>query len=131
MKKESQNEALTPDHFSRPVAVVDDDEAVRASLKFLVELTGHKIRTYASASAFLEDRASQPACLILDQHMPQMTGLELTAHLRIDGSQIPVMLMTGALSPVILARAAELGIERVLSKPPAEVDLLSFIETYS
>jgi two-component system, LuxR family, response regulator FixJ len=113
------------------VAVVDDDLAVLNSLKFLLEVTGHKVDTYISALAFLEDCASRPACMILDQHMAQMTGLELVAHLRMTGRHIPILLITGAASPAIIARAAELGVEKVLDKPPSEDELLSFIETYN
>jgi FixJ family two-component response regulator len=113
------------------VAVVDDDPAVLNSLKFLLELTGHRVDAYASALAFLEDYVSRPACMILDQHMAQMTGLELVAHLRTEGRHIPILLITGAASPTIIARAAELGVEKVLDKPPSEDELLSFIEAYS
>jgi CheY-like chemotaxis protein len=59
--------------------------------------------------------------------MPEMTGLELAERLRADGSSIPILLVTGSPSPVIVARAAELGINRVLDKPPTEEDLLDFI----
>jgi len=112
------------------VAVVDDDIAVLDALKFLLEIAGHTVVTYSSAAAFLEDRKGRPACLILDQHMPHMTGLELAAQLRGDGADIPILLVTAQPSPAVIARAAELGIERVLSKPPTEDDLLSFINAY-
>ncbi len=109
------------------VAVIDDDLAVLDALKFLLEIAGHKVVTYSSAAAFLKDRTARPACLILDQHMPHMTGLELAAHLRDEGVDIPVLLFTAQPSPAVTARAAQLGIERVLSKPPDEDDLLSFV----
>jgi len=110
------------------VALVDDDAAVRDSLKFLIELAGYGVGTYESAMAFLEDRAARPACLILDQHMPQMTGLELAARLRAEDRGLPILLVTGAPSPAIVARAAQLGIVKVLEKPPIEDDLMNFIE---
>jgi two-component system, LuxR family, response regulator FixJ len=112
------------------VAIVDDDLAVLDSLKFLLEVVGLTVRTYASAAAFLEDRTARPACLILDQHMPQMTGLELAAQLRTDGLGIPVLLFSAQLSPAILARAAQLGIEKVLVKPPLEDELLGFVDAH-
>jgi FixJ family two-component response regulator len=115
---------------TRTVAVVDDDPAVLDSLKFLLELAGHKVATYASAAEFLADRASAPACLILDHHMPHMTGLELVARLQSKGARIPVLLITGSPSPAIAARAAQLGIEKVLEKPPVEDDLLKFIAAH-
>lgn len=112
------------------VAIIDDDPAVLDLLKFLLELAGHKVTTYGSAAAFLEDRAARPACLILDHHMPQMTGLALAARLRGEGDMLPVLLITGSPSAAIIAKAAELGVEKVLEKPPSEKDLLSFIAVY-
>ena len=47
-----------------------------------MKVAGHKAEVYASAVAFLDGRGPHPACLILDQHMPKMTGLELAATLR-------------------------------------------------
>lgn len=60
------------------------------------------------------------ACLILDHHMQQMTGLELAERLRADGVSIPILLTTGSPSPAIARRAAELGIEGVLEEPLGE-----------
>jgi two-component system response regulator FixJ len=113
-----------------PVAVIDDDPAVLDSLKFLLELAGHLVSTYGSAAEFLRDYTARPACLILDHHMPQMTGLDLAARLRSAGTAIPVLLITGSPSPAIRARAAALGVEKVLEKPPGEEDLLRFVKTY-
>ena len=113
------------------VAVIDDDPGVVDSLKFLLEVAGHTVRTYASAVAFLQDHEARPACLILDQHMPQMTGLELAAKLRSDGGRIPILLFSAQLSPAIMAKASQLGIEKVLGKPPAEDELLDFVDAHN
>jgi two-component system response regulator FixJ len=91
---------------------------------------GEATDIYVSAIAFLEDRTLRPACLVLDQHMPQMTGLELAAKLRAQGTATPILLIGGTLSPAIRARAALIGIEKVLDKPAAEKDLLSFIDAH-
>jgi len=114
----------------RFVGVVDDDPAVVDAVQFLLELAGHPVVGYPSAIAFLDAPPPLPACLILDQHMPEMTGLVLAERLRDAGQTIPVLLMTGSPSPAIAARAAELGIERVLEKPPVEADLLDFIAAH-
>jgi two-component system response regulator FixJ len=113
------------------VAVVDDDVAVLDSLKFLLEVEGYKVETYSSALALLEDPTPRSSCLIVDQHMPKMTGLELTAELRAKGMQIPILLITAAPSPAIIAEAAQLGIEKVLEKPAVEGDLLNFVAAYN
>ena len=113
------------------VAVVDDDHAVLDSLKFLLEIAGYKVNTYVSAAAFLDDPVARSACrLILDQHMPGMTGLELATHLRREGACIPVLLFSAQLSPAIVARAGDLGIEKVLGKPPDEDELLRFVNAH-
>ncbi len=109
------------------VAIVDDDPAMRDSLRFLLEVIGHPVETFASAAEFLKADIQSIACLILDQHMPDMTGLELAERMRADGSDTPILLITGASTPVIVARAAELGIHRVLAKPRADEDMLDFI----
>ena len=115
------------DNRSGDVAVVDDDVAVLESFRFMLELAGLDVSTYPSAIAFLARHAAQPRCLILDHHMPLMTGLELVTRLRDGGSRVPVMLITSSPSPAIIARAAELGIERVLEKPPTEADVIGFV----
>ena len=103
----------------RTVAIIDDDHAVLNSFRFLLEAIGYTVETFASASEFLKANVQHFACLILDNHMPNMTGLELVERLRADGSDIPIMLVTGSPSPAIVARAVELNIYRVLEKPPA------------
>jgi two-component system response regulator FixJ len=115
---------------SRVVAIVDDDSAVLDSLKFLLEVVGYAVATYPSAHAFLSDGATTPACLIVDHHMPGMTGLDLVQRLRDDGANTPVLLITGSSTPAIVARAARLGVEKVLEKPPEEDDLLAFVQAW-
>ena len=109
------------------VAVVDDDPAVLDLLKFLLEVVGYKVAAYASAASFLDDDTIEPACLIVDQHMPRLTGLDLAARLRAGGVDIPLLLITGLPSPAIDARAAELGVEAVLEKPPSTDAILRFV----
>jgi FixJ family two-component response regulator len=109
------------------IAIVDDDDAVRNSLRFMLEAMGYSVETFSSGAEFVDGDVQHMACLVLDQHMPQMTGLELAERLRADGTTIPILLITGSSSPAIIARAAELGIDRVLEKPPNDEDLLHFI----
>lgn len=109
------------------IGVVEDDHGVRESLQFLLEVAGHVVETFESAVDFLKSETKHLAYLILDHHMPHMTGLELAERLRADGSDIPILLITALPSPIILARAADLGIVGVLEKPLDEVDLLDFV----
>ncbi len=108
------------------VAVVDDDQAVCDLLRVLLEVIGYPVEIFASAPEFLRANVRHFACLILDHHMPNMTGLELARRLRADGTVIPILLITGLPSPTIAASAAELGI-KVLDKPPSEEALIEFI----
>lgn len=111
------------------IAVVDDDDAVRESLAFLLTVTGHKVAAFASAADFLENcDLCRVAGLIVDHHMPRQTGLELLARLRQDGRSLPVLLVTGSPSPEIVARAGALGVDRVLEKPVSDDRLMEFVE---
>ena len=110
----------------RTVAIVDDDHAVLDSLRFLLEVVGHTVEIFASGAEFLQANVNHFAYLISDQHMSNMTGLELAARLRADGADISILLITGSPSPTITGRAAELGVQ-VLDKPPSEEALIDFI----
>jgi two-component system, LuxR family, response regulator FixJ len=112
---------------NRVVAIVDDDVAVLESLRLLLETGGYNVAPYNSALAFLEDRRTDVAWLIADHRMPDMTGLDLAAQLRADGSDIAVVLITSSISPAIIARASDLGVE-VLEKPPNESALRRFLD---
>jgi FixJ family two-component response regulator len=109
------------------IAVVDDDQAVCDSFRFLLEVMGYSVETFLSPDAFLAADHQGIARLILDHHMPQMTGLELAEKLLADNLSLRILLITGSPSPDVVARAGALGI-RVLEKPPSEEDLLDFID---
>jgi len=113
----------------RVIAVVDDDEAVRDSLAFLLTVSGHTVAAYASADDFLQHcDLCHVAGLILDHHMPKQTGLELLARLRQDGRTLPVLLVTGSPSPDVVKRAGALGVDQVLEKPVSDQGLMAFVD---
>jgi two-component system response regulator FixJ len=110
------------------VVVVDDDEAVRDSLRFLLDIAGYDVLTFDSAQAYLDRIDRAPAtCLVLDQHMPNTTGLELLTLLHQCGAGLPTALITGSPSPDLVRQATALGAARVLEKPLADDALLSFV----
>lgn len=77
------------------VRIVDDEEAVRQSLSFMLEQEGFKTRTFASAQAFLSDDApSVPGCVIVDVRMPGMSGLELQEELGRRGIRLPIIFLS-------------------------------------
>lgn len=108
------------------VAVVDDDDAVRNSIRFLLEMANYTVRAYNSPARLLTDGWDSLDCLVVDQHMPGITGLEVLTRLRGEGAGLPAVLITGSISADLERRAVELG-ARVLVKPLVEDDLLAFI----
>lgn len=78
------------------VRIVDDEESVRDSRRFLLELEGFQVAVFDSAESFLErDDAKRPGCLVLDLRMPGMSGLELQAELARRGRAIPILFISG------------------------------------
>lgn len=102
----------------RPViVVVDDDPAVCGSLKFSLQLEGFTVRTYFSgAEALRAADLGAGDCFVIDQRMPQMSGLELIAKLRERGIAIPAILIISQGSALLTARAAEAGVP-IVEKP--------------
>jgi two-component system response regulator FixJ len=114
---------------NRLVAVVDDDDAVRDSLRFLLEIAGHAVATYASGAQFLlEAPIDELTCLVVDQHMPDQTGLQLVSRLRAQGVTLPVALITGSPSADLIRLARDLDVAKVMEKPLDDELLLDFIE---
>lgn len=109
------------------VVVIDDDEAVLESFQFMLELAGFPVAAYSSATAYLRTARGPSCCMILDQNMPGMTGLELAAMLRASGNHLPILLITAAPTPALVARAGACGVERILAKPPPEQDVIAFV----
>src|SRR5258708_33679034 len=99
------------------VGIVDDDPAVRNSLKFSLEIDGFVVRTYGNAEALLsESELSQFSCLVVDQNMPGTSGLDLVAKLRHRQIFVPVILITSHPPRVLIARANEAGVP-IVEKP--------------
>jgi FixJ family two-component response regulator len=110
------------------VAVIDDDDDVGDVLGGLLEAMGYEVATYRSGPEFLADpNKERLACLIVDQNMPKMKGLDMIAHLSEQGINIPALLITGAHDPDLERRAAGLGVMTVLEKPMSHHELLRFI----
>ncbi len=98
------------------VVIVDDDPAVCSSLQFSLELDGFVVRAYGDAEEFLEADESACDCLVVDQRMPGMNGMELIAKLRTLGVLTPAILLVSQTSPAVAARAAAAGIP-IVEKP--------------
>jgi FixJ family two-component response regulator len=107
------------------VYVVDDDDAVRNSLKLLLKSAGLTAETAASAPEFLGAYdAAQPGCLVLDVRMPGMSGLEMQQELNVRGAMIPVIFITGHGDIPMAVEAMQHGAFDFLQKPFRDSDLL-------
>lgn len=108
------------DHVCRQplvLAVVDDDPAVRHALSFAFETVGISVVTFADAEAALAaSQRHEWCCLILDQKLPRMSGLDLLARLRAAGVTTPGILITTHPARETRARAAAAGVE-IVEKP--------------
>lgn len=98
------------------VVVVDDDPAVCGSLKFSLELEGFLVRTYGSAAELFEGDVDGVDCLVIDQRMREMTGMELITKLRREGVSTPAILIVSQTNAAVSARAAKAGVP-IVEKP--------------
>jgi two-component system response regulator FixJ len=110
-----------------PVYIVDDDEAVRDSIRLLLESSGFAAREFASADLLLRTDAHDMGCLLLDLHMPGISGLELLRLLRSRGLRRPVIVVSGRRDPVQDAELWAAGASALLSKPFDDQQLLDLV----
>jgi two-component system response regulator FixJ len=107
------------------VHIVDDEEAVRQSLAFMLSTAGIPVRVYESATSFLAGLPMlQAGCLITDVRMPDMTGLELLQQLRGKGIKLPVIVITGHGDIPLAVEAMKCGALDFIEKPFAEESIL-------
>lgn len=113
---------------SPQVHLIDDDEAMRTSLSFLLDSAGLSNAVYASAEAFLDDIADDTTgCVITDIRMPGMSGMELVAFLKSKGAQLPVVVITGHGDVPLAVEAMKNGVVDFLEKPFDDDVLLAAI----
>ena len=111
------------------VFVVDDDISVRESLELLIQNEGWQPRTFESAQEFLDyRRAPIPSCLVLDLSLPGLNGLELQKRVAVEGSEIPIIFITGHGDIPKTVEAMKGGAVEFLTKPFNDEVLLTAIE---
>jgi FixJ family two-component response regulator len=115
---------------SEIVLVVDDDAAVRAALKFVLEVEGFRVRLYDSPEAVLDDpELPQRACLVVDYRMPHIDGIELVARLRERKVTLPAILISARVTKQLHRLAERSGLAGVLEKPLSDAALVDSIRS--
>ena len=110
------------------VHIVDDDQAVRESLRDLLRSMDYRVALYASAAEFLNvDLPDAPACLVLDVRLPGTGGLELQEYLTHVNIRLPVILMTGFGDIPMSVKGMKAGAVDFLTKPIRHQDLLDAV----
>jgi FixJ family two-component response regulator len=110
------------------IAVVDDEEPVRKALSRLIRSAGHQVETFPSGAEFLaQAEALAPDCLVLDLHMPDMSGFEVQARLSRMAAAIPIVVVTGHDIPEAEERVLSAGAAAYLRKPLDAQTLLDTI----
>src|SRR5690606_24727529 len=111
------------------VYVIDDDDSARHSLEFLLDVAGIRVRSFASADAFLS--ASPPlagACIVTDVRMPGMSGIELVEALHKQGAAVPVIVITGHADVPLAIQAMKAGVSDFIEKPFDDDVMLAAID---
>jgi FixJ family two-component response regulator len=110
------------------VLIVDDDAAVRNSLKFALGIEGMDVRLYGSGVELLaDDHLPERGCLVVDYHMPSINGIQLVGILHGRHKHYPTILISGHVSDEVRDRAAAAGIQEVLEKPLHDETLMNRI----
>ena len=107
-----------PHPHAAHIAIVDDDDAVRVALGRLLRIAGHEVASFASGDELLaacEERV--PDCLVLDVHLPGLSGFELLERLRANGFDPPAVFITASEDLSVADRVRESGGVRLLRKP--------------
>lgn len=111
------------------VLIVDDDPAVCSSLEFCLRIEGYNVKTYASGTDLLADPNLPPlGCLVIDYHLPDMTGLDLLAELRRRKSKLAAILITSNPTRLVRARTITSGAV-IIEKPLLNEALFEGIRT--
>jgi FixJ family two-component response regulator len=111
------------------IYIVDDDDAVRDSLRALFEAYGFEVRDFASGTEFLKEHApAMRGCLLLDVNLPGMDGLEVLRLLRASGNRLPVIVMTARTDSRTNAQAMAAGAAGFLPKPFGSGRLMDLVQ---
>ncbi|HEU4961452.1 MAG TPA: response regulator [Sphingomonas sp.] len=111
------------------IYVVDDEDAVRRSVGFMLRTSGYEVHAFASGVEFLKEvKKLDPGCVLLDVRMPDMDGLEVQQQLNAHGVAMPVIVLTGHGDVATAVQAMKRGASDFLEKPFEKASLIEAIE---
>lgn len=111
------------------VHIIDDDESVRKSLRWLIESVGLQVSCYESANAFEQTKLQEgPGCMVLDVRMPGMSGLELQERMNMQDLPLPTIIVTGHADVPMAIRALKNGAFDFIEKPYNDQHLLDRVQ---
>lgn len=114
---------------SLPIYLVDDEEAIRRSLKLVLQLAGFEVVPFESGRHFLDAvKLLPPGCILLDVRMPEIDGLQVQQELNRRGVAMPLVVMTGHGDLTIAVAALKAGADDFIEKPFERAQMLSSIE---
>lgn len=117
------------DARSATIVVIDDDDMVRDYVSLLLELDGRTVEAYGSSEAFLAAyRPGRNGCLVIDLHMPGMSGIELLERLAADGHRPPAIMITGRGDVKTAVQAMKVGAVDFIEKPFPQGQLIASID---
>ncbi len=120
--------ALEYSQLQPVVHVIDDDDAARGSLEFLLDTAGFRVRAYESAVVFLDQISElKPGCIVSDVRMPDITGLELLRRLRDQKIDWPVIIVTGQGDVSLAVESIKSGALDFIEKPYHDEELLGAV----
>lgn len=117
------------DEESATIFVIDDDDMVRDYVRLLLELDGRTVEAYTCSEAFLAAyRPGRNGCLVIDLHMPGMSGIELLERLAADGHRLPAIMITGRGDVKTAVQAMKVGAVDFIEKPFPQGELIASID---
>jgi two-component system, LuxR family, response regulator FixJ len=116
---------MTPEKL---VHIIDDDDAVRRSVAFLLKYAGYRVKSYDGGVNFLKEaKHAERGCVLLDLRMPDMDGLEVQQQMKIMGIDMPIVILTGHGDVSVAVKALRAGAVNFIEKPYTKETLLSGI----
>lgn len=125
----AQAPAVSPNQVLHPVVyLVDDDNMLRKTLRGVLEAHGYEVRDYCSSEEFFDRYArEQQACLIVDAHMPGISGLEVVSRLRAMGDELPIIMISSNSRIATVVNAMKTGVCDFIEKPFRCQDVLTSV----